>query len=106
MYRNLYGCHFNEWSLEEALSTLINEDGSIGPHWTLEETTREASQRDIPLNGKYNEYDWCYVMNMVWSDLYKAITDDTSSYVRVAKRFLEDKDAAPGKAFRYYMSMR
>lgn len=106
LYRTIYGCHFNEWSLKEALSEMINEDGSQGPHWTLEQTSAVAKEREIPLNGKFNEYDWCYAMNMIWSDYYKAVTDDVASYARLAKRFLEDKDAPPGKAFRYYVSMR
>ncbi len=106
LYRMVYGCHFNEWSLKEALSELENEDGSQGPHWTLEQTTSVAKERDIAFGKGFNEYDWCYAMNMVWSDYYKAVTDDVASYARLAKRFLEDRDAPPGKAFRYYVSMR
>ena len=44
-------------------------------------------------------------MNMIYSDYYGAIPNDVSSYVKVAKKFLEDKDGKEGKAFCYYMTM-
>ena len=45
-------------------------------------------------------------MNMVSSDYYGSAPDEISSYVALARRFLNDRDAPPGKAFRYYMCMR
>lgn len=51
----------------------------------------------------YNEYDWNYVMNMMYSDFYGAISNDTSAYVKLAKKWLEDKDAVDGKALCYYL---
>lgn len=106
LYESMYGKHFNEWSLEDALSGLENEDGSVGAHWTLEQTSEVAKTKGIELGKGYNQYDWCYAMNMAWSDYHGAVTDDVSSYARIAKRFLEDRDAPPGKAFRYWMAMR
>lgn len=106
LYRLIYGSHFNEWSLKEALSSMKNEDGSEGGHWSVEQTMSMAEERGVPLDGSFNEYDWCYAMNMVRSDYYGSVPDETSSYVALARRFLEDRDAPPGKAFRYYMCMR
>lgn len=54
----------------------------------------------------FNEYDWNYVMNMIYSDYYGAISNDTNAYVRLAKKFLEDKDAKEGKALCYYLAMK
>lgn len=28
----IYGCHFNKWLLEKALSCMKNEDGNKGAH--------------------------------------------------------------------------
>lgn len=105
LYEEVYGCHFTDWSLECALENLVNEDGTTGPHWTLEQTTRIAEERNLILST-YNNYDWCFVMNMMYSDYYKVIGNDTSVYTNMSKHFLMDKDAVDGKAYKYYMTMR
>ena len=105
LYREVYGSHFNEWILDSALSELVNEDGTTGGHWTLEQTTSVAKNNGIAFD-KFNEYDWCYTMNMIYSDYYGAVSNDLSVYVRLAKKFLDDKDADKGKAFRYYIMMK
>ena len=55
---------------------------------------------------RYNEYDFNYVMNMLYSDFYGAVTNETSTYIKMARKFLEDKDADDGKALKYYWSMK
>lgn len=105
LYREIYGNHFNEWKLDEAVKSMVNEDGTTGPHWTLEQTTSVAKQNGITFDN-FNEFDWNYVMNMVYSDYYGAVSNETSSYVKLAKKFLMDKDAKKGKAFCYYLAMK
>lgn len=104
LYKEIYGCHFNEWMLAKATADMVNEDGTHGAHWTLDQTTSVAKQYSINFD-RFNQYDWNYVMNMVYSDYYGVVSNDVSSYVKIAKRFLEDKDGKEGKAFYYYMTM-
>ena len=82
-----------------------NEDGTIGGHWTVEQTEQVAMQYGISFD-KFNKYDWNYVMNMIYSDYYGAIGNNTESYVKVAKKFIMDKDAPEGKALKYYIAMK
>ena len=84
---------------------MINEDGTHGPHWTVEQTTDAARNNGITFK-EYNEYDWNYVMNMIYSDYFGAVNDDTNIYVRMSKKFLQDKDAKDGKALCYYLAMK
>ena len=35
LYKEVYGCHFTKWLLENAVSEMKNEDGTIGAHWTV-----------------------------------------------------------------------
>lgn len=76
-----------------------------GPHWTLEQTNSVARSNGIDFDT-FNEYDWNYVMNMMYSDYYGAVSNDTNMYAKLSKKFLEDKDAKNGKAFCYYMAMK
>lgn len=101
LYEDVYGCHFNEWMLEKALSKMHNEDGTMGGHWTVEQTTDVAKQHGITFDS-FNKYDWNYVMNMIYSDYYGAIPNDVSYYAKMSKKFLEDKDGHKGKAYHYY----
>lgn len=105
LYKEVYGCHFNSWLLEKALKNMVNEDGTRGGHWTVEQTLSVARNNGVDFND-FNEYDWNYVMNMMYSDYYGSVPNDVSVYARMAKKFLEDKDAEKGKAFRYYFAMK
>jgi hypothetical protein len=105
LYEKVYGCHFCDWLLEKATAHFHNEDGTMGPHWNVEQTTEVAKHEGISFTH-FNMYDWNYVMNMIYSDFYGAMSDDVSSYVKMARKFLEDKDAPKGKAYHYYMAMK
>ena len=43
-YEKEHGPHFNEEYARKAVMKMDNEDGTRGPHWSLEETTTLASQ--------------------------------------------------------------
>lgn len=48
-YEKEHGPHFNEEYARKAVMKMENEDGTRGPHWSLEETTTLASQYGIAL---------------------------------------------------------
>lgn len=105
LYKDIYGKHFSDWLLEKATKDMINEDGTTGPHWTVDQTTSVARNAGITFK-EYNEYDWNYTMNMLYSDYYGSVPNDTETYAKMAKKFLLDKDAKEGKALCYYLSMK
>lgn len=104
LYKKVYGYHFSPWMLSKALQAMENEDGTHGAHWSVEETTNVANQYGLNFTT-FNEYDWNYVMNMIYSDYYGSIPNDVSNYYKLASKFINDKDADPGKAFKYYIAM-
>lgn len=76
-YEMEHGPHFNEEHARKAVMKMENEDGTRGPHWSLEETSALASQYGISLSGKFNRYDWFVALNMVYSDYYKVLLNIT-----------------------------
>ena len=104
LYKKVYGYHFSNWMLSKALQNMVNEDGSHGGHWSVAETTNVAKQHGLSFID-FNEFDWNYVMNMIYSDYYGAVSNDISAYYKLAEKFIKDKDAEPGKAFKYYIAM-
>lgn len=106
LYVVLYGYHFNEDMARKAVEHMVNNDGTTGAHWSYEQSLQLAQRAGINFNTvHFNEWDWYYVINMIYSDYYGVLTDDTTSYIRVAQAFLDDKDAPDGKAYRYYKAM-
>lgn len=104
LYEHIYGPHFTKWKYDCAASGFENEDGSKGPHWTVEQITDYAKNHGLSYRN-YNEYDFAFAMNMVYSDYYGSVSDSTDAYYKLAKAFIEDKDAPEGKAFLYYKAM-
>lgn len=105
LYEHIYGPHFTSWKYDDAVSELKNEDGTVGPHWTVQQITEYAKAHGLQYRD-YNEYDFAYVMNMVYSDYRGAVQDSTDAYFMLARAFIEDKDAPEGKAFIYWKAMR
>ena len=86
-YEAEHGPHFNEEHARKAVSKMENEDGTRGPHWSIEETTTLANQYGISLGNRFNRYDWFVALNMVYSDYYKVIINITNS--NSTKHFVE-----------------
>ena len=64
MYEAINGPHFDEEHAHYAVEGMENEDGTKGPHWTVEETTSVANQMGINLKSeKHNKWDWFVAQN-------------------------------------------
>lgn len=75
-----------EWN-----SKMLNADGTVGGHWTIDETN------GVGLPGGVDDYVWNVVMNMMYSDYGEvAMRYGVSSaefFSDLAKAFLYDRDA-------------
>lgn len=86
----------------EWVNAMMNEDGTKGPHWSLEETRSFKRSSDV------SDYVWDTAMNMMYSDYYKVAekygVNRPDFYADLAEAFLNDKDAGDGetKLARYY----
>lgn len=111
MYEAINGPHFDEEHAHYAVEGMENEDGTKGPHWTVEETTSVANQMGINLKSeKHNKWDWFVAMNMIYSDFYKAVVAMTGSantkyFAELAKAWLCDKDISEGKMWHYSVNL-
>lgn len=86
----------------EYVSKMRNKDGSMGAHWTMQQTTDYMKSH----SGfeMLNPNCFYVAMNMMYSDYYKP-TRTTDTYAMLAKDFLEDKDAPSDKLKRYIEAM-
>ena len=98
--------HFTEEAYIEAVNGMINEDGTKGPHYTIQDVERIIKEKKDFQLGENNLYDYAYVLNMVYSDYYGAIENKEEAYVKVADAFIFDEDGPNGKALKYYLAMK
>lgn len=109
VYEAINGPHFDEEHARYAVEGMENEDGTKGPHWTVEETTSVANQMGINLRSeKHNKWDWYVAMNMIYSDFYKAVvamtgSNNTKHFAELTKAWICDKDISEGKMWHYYV---
>lgn len=104
LYLAVYGPHFCQEKAMWAVAQMVNTDGTTGQHWSEPDTTRVAKSVGVTFMD-YNEWDWYFVMNMMYSDYYKIFGSTDSNYINLAKAFLDDVDAPKGKAFHYWYAM-
>lgn len=98
MYEEEYGCHIYTKELyDEAVSylTWANDKGK-GAKWDVETIVKLSDINFESEDVKFYEYDYAYIVNMLWSD-YCHIFTETSYYLKMAKMYLTDPDY-PGKA--------
>lgn len=87
---------------EEWMKSLKNEDGSSGPHWTMDQTKQVMTKRGFDCDP----IEWWAAMNAVYSDYAKVAkkhnVNNIDFYADLAKAWLYDTDAVDGKAAAYY----
>lgn len=94
---------FTVETAKEWTKHMQNEDGTSGPHWTLEQAKQIMAQRNISLNPA----EFYAALNMIYSDFSPVakkhgLGGSLDFYVDMAKSFLNDKDAKPNKLLNYY----
>ena len=89
---------FSEADAHKWAEYMVNDDGTTGPHWTLDQTTAVAESVGLKFDHIY-DYDWWVTMNMMWSDYGKVAekhgVGTPEFFADLAKAFLFDKDG-PG----------
>lgn len=80
---------------------LKNGDGTSGEHFSAEQIREAIKQSGIKLE-EYDEIELCMTANMLYSDLGEALRAivprerEPMIYVKLAKCWLDDKDAPDG----------
>ena len=98
---------FTEEDAKAWTAKMENEDGTTGPHWTMEQTTAVAESMGIQAHV-VPHWAWGVTMNMMYSDYYPVAVEfglnRPEFYAALTKAFLIDKDG-PGperKLMKYY----
>lgn len=96
--------HLSKHQAEAWVDKMRTMDGRPGKRWTYDEIRQYAGNYGIM--GEQNIIDFFVALNMMYSDYnqvaHKLGVDRMEFYAEMAKAFLHDPDAEPGKLARYW----
>lgn len=92
----------DEHTAKKWVSKMRGSDGSMGEHWSMDQTSQTMRQRGMDCDP----LEFYVAMNMVYSD-YAQIAknhgvNNVDFYADMAKAFLDDADAVDDKLMAYY----
>ena len=94
--------HLTHDEAEEWCDSMVNADGTKGPHWTYEQASQLMAQRGIDCDPM----DFWVTLNMMHSDYSKVAkaysTNNPNFYADMAAAFLCDEDAVKDKLVQYW----
>lgn len=94
----LYEMAFGKKISQEMADKWVKEMQPIGIHWTIEETTNAMQS----LGYNFDSVDFFVVANMMYNDYYDLIKNDETLALKLAKDWLDDKDAKEDKLYCYW----
>lgn len=100
MYEIAYDGHFSESLARRAVASMKNADGTTGEHWNMPQVREIIKNYGITIN----EYDFYYVINMLYSDFCKILGSDMAVYINLTKAYINDVDAPKDKALKLYLA--
>lgn len=93
---------FTKSMAKEWTDHMENEDGTKGPHWTMEQTKQVMAQKGV----ECDPLEFFVTLNIIYSDYCgvakKLGVNTIDFYTCMAKAFLDDKDAVDDKLSAYY----
>lgn len=94
---------FSQMTAEKWARSMENDDGTTGPHWSIEQVKQVMAQKGVTCDP----WEFYAALNAIYSDYGKVLKkhgvgDKLDIYIDMAKAFIDDKDAQPDKLARYY----
>lgn len=101
-YSSSQGMPMTKEMAEEWTRSMRNEDGTKGPHWTMDQVKQVMAQKGI----KYDLAEFYAIMNAMYSD-YCAVfkkhgCNNIDLYIDLTAAWLNDQDSVRNKATMYY----
>lgn len=98
------GEHLTREQAEEWVASMKGADGSKGGRWKFNEIRQYA--QNFGISGEHKVVEFFAIINAMASDYGKVAkkfgVDKADFYAELAKAFMDDADANPGKAMIYY----
>lgn len=100
LYEMANGKHFDEYTAITVVSGMVNVDGTAGEHWIIKEAKDSMEKyRYDSKDGKYNEYDWYVILNMMSSDYREVLGENVEIYIAMTNAYFNGPDEKEGKAW-------
>lgn len=94
----LYEMAYGKMISEDMANKWVREMEPVGMYWTMEETTKAMQS----LGYNFRQVDFFVVANMMKNDYYDLVKDDDELALKLARDWLDDKDASEYKLYEYW----
>lgn len=94
----IYELAYGKVISEEMAKEIVEHMEPYGEYWTIEATTRILNDK----NYHFTPVDFYVVMNSLKNDYGELFSDSTDTYIKMACKWLEDKDAVEYKTYEYF----
>ena len=96
----LYGMAYNYKFTKEMAEEIVEDMKPRGEIWSYDTTTQVKNQYGL---NSINAEDFYIVINSLGNDYGDVIsTDETETYIKMAKAWIDDKDAKENKIWIYF----
>ena len=107
-YLRNYGYSFSKRACEYAVSLMYRKNAATGRKEKIEPYTKDAAEELLKKYGvkldNNTGYNFVYVMNMVYADMWKSGVEDEMHLCRAVKDEIDDVDGTPDDIFRCWMT--
>ncbi len=90
-----YGTEFTHEDAKKWAEKMVNDDGTMGAHWTVDQTSAVAEANNVKFEH-ITDWMWNITMNMMYSDYCNVASkfgvDTPDFFADMSKSFLFDKD--------------
>lgn len=104
LWKAIYGPHFVEKYIMEALEKMAKAYGKTEIKYTLKEAENLAIKYGFKTSD-FNPCDWCYALNLIHFMFGQHTANNPEQEVKLAFHWMHDKTLPEGKPFHHYHTM-
>lgn len=98
----LYELAYGKVILLEKAKEIVSDMMPYGEHWDIETVKQVVRDNNL----KFEPSDFYLVLNSVYNDYCNIFgEEDIETYIKLAKSWLDDKDAVDDKVYVYFMNI-
>lgn len=92
--------HFDNKIYVKATACLLKKYEASALHWNMEQTDAVCKNLGYHGNEKYNNYEFNFIMNMLYFQFHEIANIEATTYGKMANRWLTENE---NKVLKYFM---
>lgn len=99
--KDLYETAYGKVIMKDKAIEIVDNMLPYGEHYDMDMVEKIAKEH----NMKYDDVDIYLVINSLYNDYCDIFGDDDETYIKMTKKWLDDKDAVEDKVYEYFCNI-